>query len=437
MARVSWPDALGWLIAALLLVGPRVSKGEDLLDVYRLARSHDPVLSAADAQRRFVREGVTQARAALLPQVSAGVSFDRSRVDGGADNSARNVSAGLSQVIVDLGRLARLDAARSQADAQDASYRAAEQALIVRVASAYFDVLTAADALANIESYEAAYLQQVEQTTARVRNGIGAQVDADRARAYHASARASTSAARQALADAREALAEITGQHPAAALNTLRDALPMESPSPADPQAWVAAALEANPLLQARRLDMAAAERGIDVARAGHLPTVSAGVAVGRGSAWPVTTGRNDGRTATTVGLSLNVPLFAGGATESQVRQAVSQRDGARDELEQRRRRIARETLEHYRAVVAGIDRIGATGAAVESAKRALESTRTGHGLGTQTMTDLLLAIQTLASAQSEHSLARHRFVLSRLLLRQAAGSVDEADLAAVNALLQ
>jgi len=436
MARVGWPDIAGWLIAAALVLGPRVSRSEDLLDVYRLARSSDPVLSAADAQRRVVREGVTQARATLLPQASAGVSFDQSHVGGSSDNRSRNASAGISQVIVDVSRLARLDAARSQAEAQDASYRAAEQALIVRVASAYFDVLTATDALANVEAYEDAYRQQVEQTGERFRHGIGAQVDVDRARAYHASARAATIAARQALADAREALAEITGTPPGA-LKSLREALPMDAPSPADPQAWVSSALEANPTLQARRLDMAAAERSIDAARAGHLPTLNAGVAIGRGAAWPVSNGRNDGRTATTVGLTLNVPLFAGGATESLVRQAVSQRDGARDDAEIRRRRIARETLAHYRAVVAGIGQTESTRAAVESARRALDSTRTGHGLGTQTMTDLLLAIQTLASAQSDHSLARHRFILSRLLLRQAAGAVDEADLAAVNALLQ
>jgi len=52
-------------------------------------------------------------------------------------------------------------------------------------------------------------------------------------------------------------------------------------------------------------------------------------------------------------------------------------------------------------------------------------------------MTDLLLAIQTLSSAQLTHSQARHRFVLSQLLLKQSAGQVGEADLRLVNALLR
>ena len=47
------------------------------------------------------------------------------------------------------------------------------------------------------------------------------------------------------------------------------------------------------------------------------------------------------------------------------------------------------------------------------------------------------VTIQTLSSAQSAYSQARHRFVLSQLLLRQSAGQVGEADLRLVNALLQ
>ena len=426
------------ILAALLAAAPMAGHGEDLLQAYRQARAADPVLSAADAARRVVREGVAQARAPLLPQASAGAVFDQADVAGSAtgQNRSRGVSASLNQVIVDVSKLAQLGAARAQADSQDATYRAAEQALFVRVASAYFDVLTATDALANVQANEDAFRQQVEQADQRYRNGLSAAVDVEQARAYHASARSNTIAARKALADAREALAEITAAAPGTLLS-LREALPMDPPVPADPQAWVDAALANNPLLLAQRATIAAAEKNIAAARAGHLPSLSAGVGVGRSAAWPVAASSSDGRTVTTLGLVLSVPLFSGGATESLQRQAVAQRDGARDELETRRRRITRDVLDRYRSVVAGIGQTEATHTAVDAARKALASTRVGQGLGTQSMTDLLLAIQTLASTQSAYSVARHQFILSRLLLQQAAGAVDEADLAAINALLQ
>lgn len=425
--------------AALLALPLRSAQAEDLLEVYRLARSADPVLAATDAARRVVHEDVAQARAPLLPQASAGWRMDQAHVGGDAppagQNRERRVSANLSQVLIDLGALARLKAAQAQADAQDASYRAAEQALLVRVAAAYFKVLTAGDALANVQANEDALAQQVAQADQRYRNGLSALVDLEQARAYHATARSNTIAARTELADARDALAEITGTPPGT-LSVLRDELPMDPPSPADPQAWVAASLQNNPLLQAQRANVSAAEKNVNAARAGHLPTLSAGVGVGRGAAWPAA-GAADGRTLTTLGVALTIPLSSGGVQQSLVRQALHRHDGARAELEARRRRVAREVLEQHRSVIAGIGQTEATRSAVASARKALASTRVGQGLGTQTMTDLLLAIQTLAAAQNAHSQARHQFVLSRLLLQQAAGTVSETDLAAVNALLQ
>ncbi|HSI56487.1 MAG TPA: TolC family outer membrane protein, partial [Ideonella sp.] len=325
------------------------------------------------------------------------------------------------------------------AGAGDANYQAALQALCLRVATAYFGVLGAEDALAYAQANEDAYRQQVQQSDQRYRTGLAALVDLDQARAYHAAARGNTIAARSALADAREALAEITGQ-PVATLQPLRSVLPMDPPSPADPQAWVEASLQHNPLLGAQRLGLDAAEHAIAAAQGQHLPTLTAGLDVGRQATWPGAAGTvQDGRTPTTatVGLTLRVPLFAGGATQSLVRQAVWQRDATRDGLESRRRQLARETLAQYRNVLAGIEQMRAASEAVEAAGKALAATRSGQELGTRSMTDLLLAIQTLTAAQGAHSQSRIQFVLSRLALKQAAGALGEDDLAAVNALLQ
>lgn len=431
-------------LAALCVALPLRAAAEDLMDVYRLARRADPVLAAADAARGVASETAVQARAALLPQLSAGLSFNESRdpdAPAGDPNAAprsrtRVASATLSQVVVDVAKVAQWRGTQAQADAQQASYRAAEQALLVRVATAYIGALTAADALVTTLANEDAFTQQVEQADQRYRNGLSALVDLDQARSFQAAARANSIAARTALANAREALTELTGTTPGV-LKTLRNDLPMNPPQPDDAQAWVSASLRDNPALLAQQRTIAAAEAAIEAARAGHLPTLTAGVDVGRGAGWPLPIAATDGRTVTTAGLVLRVPLFAGGATQSQVRQALHLRDGARDELERERRQIGRDTLDRYRSVVAGIGQLAATREAFDAARKAFESTRVGRQLGTQTMTDLLLAIQNLASAQGAYSAVRHQFVLNRLLLQQAAGAVTESDLAALNALLE
>jgi outer membrane protein len=431
------------LATIALLLGTAVAasscRANDLIDTYRLAYAHDPVLAAADALRGSAHAQADAAAGALRPQASATGSWMRDRASGAGEPVATDrrteVSLAVNQVLFDAGLSAQRGAADAQAESQDATWRAATQALALRVADAYVGVLVAADALATARANESAYDQQVAQSEARVKQRLVAQVDVDQARTYQALAHAGTVAARQALADAKGVLAEITGTWPGD-LHGLRAELPLGAPAPADPAAWEARAAGQNPSVLAARAQLAAAERSIDGARAGHLPTLSAGLGVGRPALTPAADGSGSGRLTTTLGLTLNVPLFAGGATQARVRDAVYRRDGAQDALEQQRRAAVRAAQEAYRGVVDGAERVVATRAAVDAARRALDATRVGYDVGTRTVTDLLLAIQSLGQAQDASSQARHQLVLSRLRLAQAAGTLDEADLAAVDGLL-
>jgi outer membrane protein len=387
------------------------ARADDLLDVWRLALANDPVLAAADAARAGSHDLADQARAALLPQASATAAIGRERDTGAAQPAASShttdVALGVSQVVFDAGLWSQLRAARLAADAQDATLQAARQALCLRVATAYFDALLAADLLVSVQANEDAFAQQVEQSRHRYEVGLDAQVDVDQSRAYQALAHGNTIAARQALTDAMSALAEIIGSTPAT-LKGLRDELPLVAPSPADPQAWAESALQANPTLWAN---------------------------LGRPTGTPY--GDQGGRLANTVALTLSVPLFAGGATQARVSQAVHQRDGARDSLESQRRAVARAAKTAYGSVVAGIGQVRATRESVVAAQTSLAATRVGREVGNRTQTDVLNAIQTLAQAQAAYAQARYQFILGRLQLLQAAGTLTEADLANVNALLQ
>jgi outer membrane protein len=424
-------------LACALLAGTG-ARADDLMDVYRLARANDPVLAAAGATRAQAHDLADAARAALLPQASATAAVGRERDSGAGAATASahtsDVSLDVTQVLFDAALWSQLDAARATARGQDDTLRAAQQSLCLRVASAYFDALLAADQLASVESDEAAYAQQVAQSEQRYRHGLDAQVDVDQARAYQALAHGNTLAARQSLDEALAAVAEITGATPAA-LRPLRDDLPLLAPEPADPQAWIAAAVRDNPAVWAARRDEESAGHAIAAARAGHLPSLSAGLGLDRprGTLY----GDSDGRLTNVVAVTLKVPLFSGGATQAGVSRAVHQREQARDTLESQRRAVARAAANAYGAVVAGLAQVQATRAAVAAAQQSLAAMRVGRELGNRTMTDLLGAIETLSQAQSAYARARHQFILGRLQLQQAAGTLAEADLANVNALLQ
>jgi outer membrane protein len=428
------------------------SHGEDLMDAYRQARANDPVLSQAQAQRLSVGENVAQARALLLPQLSGRASFSQAS---GADSASistggaplngghlrsRSESIELDQTLFDLSKIADLHAAHSQADAQDAQYDAAAQELFVRVTGAYFNVLTSEDGLAYAKANEDAFRQSYEQAEQRFNVGLSAVTDVYQAKSYYELAKAQTVAAQNTLNDAREGLAQITGK-PVGELKKLRDDLPMVPPSPTDPNAWVQEALKSNPNVIAQQYNVEAASHTINAARAGHLPTINASITRGTSSDWLENLGGafadRNGRYGTTVGVTLSVPIFSGGATQSRVRKSIYERDAAADSLEAQRRQVTRDTLNFYRSVIAGISQVQANKASVESGQKALEATRAGFDVGTQTMLNVLNAIQTLTQAESSYSQSRHALILDQLQLKQAAGTIDVKDIESVNALLQ
>jgi len=455
------------------------SHGEDLLDAYRDARANDPVLAQADATRLATGEGVPQARALLLPQIGASLSLsqtnngqsalDQSGFGTGTNNylcsgiaagtgnydcigpltsggtqgdtghvRTRSINGTLSQTLFDFSKYANLKAAHSAADAQDATYQAALQDLLVRVTGAYFTVLNDEDQLTFAKANEDAFKRQYDQADQQYKVGLSAITNVYQAKAYYENARTQTIAAQNTLDNDKEALRVITGK-PVGELKKLRDDLPLQPPTPSDPDAWVKRAEQNNPTLQAQKDNVETAEHNITAARSGHLPTITASVNYGKSTSWyqnPVSYGSNRPG-STTIGLTLNVPIFSGGATQSRVRQSIYQRDAATDAMELQRRQVVQNTLNYYRSVLAGISQVESGKASVESGQKALEATRAGFEVGTQTFTDVLLAIQTLTQSESSYSQARHQFILNKLLLQQSAGTADFKDIREINALLQ
>ncbi len=201
--------------------------------------------------------------------------------------------------------------------------------------------------------------------------------------------------------------------------------------------------MQTSPTIAAAQYTVESAEHSISTARAGHLPTLVASAGYGRNRTWnEMQSGignppLDNGRGQTRLGLSLKLPIYSGGATQSRVRQSRHQRNAAQNSLEAIRRGVVRDTLNYFRSAVAGIDKVKATRAAVISAQSARDATQAGLEVGTRTIVDLLIAQQNLTQAQSIHSRARHQLVLDNLLLKQTAGQIDTHDLEAANALLR
>ena len=425
---------LAFALAIALL--PAAAQADDLLQSYNNARNSDPQYAAAESSRAVAAERPVQARSVLLPQVNGTVSWNRVGTPGDARRSG-GWDVGASQSVFDYGNYTALRAAKAQDRAGGFDLEAAGLSLITRTSAAYFNVLVQLETLTAAEAAETALRKQFDFASKRLEVGLAPITDVHEARAQYDAARANSILARNAVQDAYQALVEITGT-PVGNLKGLPDDFQPALPESRDVEGWVATALSENPSLKAQAADVEAAEHNVATARSGHYPTL--GLRAGYGKALPSLygnpefTGSNDA--STSVGLTLSIPIFSGFATQSGVRSAVAQRAIARAQREQQKRALERNTRNAYQALVAGISEVEARRLALVSAQSAYEASQVGLEVGTRTVLDVLNNQRTLFSAQQDYAQAKYNFLQNRLLLEQAAGTLQLADLEDVNRLL-
>ncbi|MBN8798252.1 MAG: TolC family outer membrane protein, partial [Stenotrophomonas nitritireducens] len=404
----------------------------------------DPQLASAESNRLYTKEGQVQARANLLPSLNGQATLNRARtsqdgVSGSSTTTSRKYGISGEQTLFNWTQFANLRAQREISKAADFDLESANDDLIVRTATTYFNVLVAIESLSAAQTNEAAAKKQFDYADKRLEVGLAPITDVHEARAQYDQARANTILARNTLADAYQALTELTGQ-PVQGLRSLPEDFRPELPANrGDVDRLVADAITQNPALKAQELKVNAAESSVSAARGGHYPTLSLGGSWGKSASWGDSVGASSSGPDTTtnsIGLTLNVPFFAGGATQSYVRQALAQRDMAQDGYEQQKRALDRNTRNAYQAVVAGISEVEARRLAVVSAQSAYDASQVGLEVGTRTVLDVVQNQRTLFQAKLDYAQARYNFLLSRLQLSQAIGGLDVAEVQDVNRLL-
>ena len=450
------------LVAAVFLISSPAF-AVDLVGIHDLAIKNDPQLRAASYRQDATGENTRQAWANLLPTISGRATRDwgnaTSRVgevviDGelvqprtkqDSDIDTEFYSFNLRQSLYAQSNYENLDIARGQVSQAEATYNIAYQDFLVRVAGGYFSVLTAQDGVIFAEAEEKALQRQFEQAEQRFEVGLTAVTDVHEARASYDNARARAIVSRNNLADTKEALVELTGQY-FDDYDPLQEVLPLVKPLPESPEEWVDIAMRYNPTVVFAHMGVEIADANIRLQRSGHYPTLDLVGALNRFTnnkrAFASLTGENFATTEiqsddNQIGLQLNVPIYQGGVITSRTRQARYLLNAVNEDLDQQQRAVVRATKNSYRAVIAGIEQVGAFGQAMISAESALEATQAGFEVGTRTIVDVLIAQQRYFQAQRDNSLARHTYIVDHLRLKASAGVLAEEDLHKVNSILQ
>lgn len=417
----------------------------DLIDIYKAALISDPIYQAAVSTRLAQREAIPQSVAALLPNISAQANISNNyqnitqppssgQPNGISNFQSQGYNITIRQPLINVNDWIALKQARNIGKQADLTLAAAAQNLIFRVASAYFNVLSAQDTLKLTRAEKAAVSKQLNQAQKRVQVGLDALTSVYEAKAAYDKSLAKEISAENTLRNNQEALRQLTGQNYSSIKSFAKD-IPLQTPHPNDIEAWINAATQNNLKLMAARYGVEVSREKIKMQASGHLPSLSLIGSYGKTDAFnnaPSTFNKNGG----TLGLELDVPLFSGGAVSSKTRQAQYNFQTAAANLDNTYRMLIINTRQKYNDVLADISKIKAEQQAIKSAQLSLNSTEESYKAGTRTIVDILIAQQNLYDAKRAAASDQYNYLLDTLLLKQAAGSLKPNDLTQINHLL-
>ena len=412
---------------------------ENLADVYELALKNDPLLKAAEASYRAGKENRSQGIAGLLPTLSVGGStnWNEYRVEEQIIDQYNSNSylASLNQPIFRLDKWFQFERGTALSEAASAEFAYQQQETMIRVASAYFNVLNSIDSLNAARAEEKAIGRQKDLAKKRFDVGLAAITEVQETQAAFDLTVVSRIAREAQLDSARESLTSIVGRD-IKLLSPLSDNFEISLPDPLDRESWVSLGLKNNYQLKAAKLQRDAAQASARSTASNHLPQIDL---VGRVSKSTSKQGKFGGfiqnplfgveQDTRQYSIQFNLPLYAGGAISSARRQAYANYDRSKEQAIYAERSTVRDVRSNHFGVQTQVANVTARKQALASAESALEATQIGYEVGTRNTVDLLDAQKRLFQAQRDYASSRYDYIISMLRLKASVGSLSPKDL--------
>lgn len=440
--------AAAWMAQAQSVVATPVSFLDvppmSLARAYTHALENDATLRAARAQTTGVIERQNQARAQLYPNLS----FNASRFKNDLSRQQPNIlgqTTKTEEQYFSYGQNLQLrqplyrpqlglgvDIARAQGSEAEAVLGRELQLLGVRVVEAYLQVLLAQESEALLSVQQQLALHQLDAAKKRFEGGQGIRTDIDEAQARIDMLTARQLEASQTRQTALLQLQQMTQQPAASVMGLLLPAVEATGFVPHTPDYWMERARNASPEMAAARSRLDAARLEVKRAEANHKPTLDAIIQIARSGSENVTATQSS-YINRQVGLQLNLPLYAGGAVQSAVRQALAEQTRQEELLEASQRDLSLRVQREWRGLTEGALRIQAMERAVLSADKVVVSVRRSFEAGVRTVLDVLNAEQQAQQARRDLGEARLGYVAARVRLQALAGELTADQIQSVS----
>ncbi len=417
------------------------AQAQSLMSLFETARSYDAAYKSAQSQYTANLAKGEQAKALLLPSIGLAANVNKTDVESIATSQtfsaqSKSVTLSASQPLYRPANFASYQQGQRQLELAAVQLKAAEQDLMVRLSQAYFDVLVSRESLDFVKAQKVAVGEQLAAAKRNFEVGTSTITDTREAQARFDLVVAQEIAADNDLRIKRLALNQLVGLNNIEP-KSLSSNAKLSAPEPQSIDQWVQQSASSNPSIIQSRVALDIAKLETSKAEAGHKPTLDlvAGYTPtrynnGRGIGTQVDSNTN------TVTLSFNMPLFAGFATQNRIKETVALEDKARSDLEAAERSVAQATRTAFFGLQSGIGQVNALQAAEASSQSALDANKLGYQVGVRINIDVLNSQSQLFQTKRDLAKARYDVLLGQLKLRQAAGTLAEADLSAINALL-
>jgi outer membrane protein/protease secretion system outer membrane protein len=416
--------------------------------VYEAALEQDASIRASRAAADSGRERLPQARAGLMPQVSANAGRNFNDLNATSPNLlgaltttndkyfSDTKAVQLRQPLVNMQRWQQFEQAKSLVAESEATLDRDLQNLVVRVAGAYFEYLMADEQLELVLAQKKMYTSLVDAAKKGLAAGSGTRTDIDDAQARLDMASAQELEAKQNQDQTRRQL-EVLINQPVGSLAKLNvPTLKLVGPQPVNLDEWTLKAAKNSPEIKAMQARLDAARREVSKSQAGHLPTLDA-IAQWSNSGSENITRINSRYENKSIGLQLNIPLYSGGYVNSTIRQAMAEQTRAEESLEALRRDLGVRVHKEYRGVSEGVMRVRALEQAVRSAEQMLMSTQMSLKAGSRTQLDVLNAQQQYTLTLRDLAQARYVYLMSKVKLASLVGDDAVASVEEINIYFQ
>ena len=436
------------VLSGLLLSCSTAVLSMDLLQAYEAAKLQDATILAARATAQAGRENLPQALAQLLPNIAASVRYNKNNLTSTTPNflgveqttqtdyPSQNQTLTLRQPLYRPFLKSQYQQAGARVEDANAVLNQEEQTLVVRVVGAYFEAMLTYEQLNLVLAQRKSYITQLDVARKSFAAGSGTRTDIDAAQAQLDLNAAEEIEARQNMVFTLRQL-EILVNQPIDQLSTLNvSKLQLQGPQPNNLQDWITRAEHNSPQIKSLKALVEVARREVDKNKSGHYPTLDAIAQLSRSQSENITNTQNRYNN-TSVGLQLNVPLFAGGGVTSSIRQALAALERAEQLLEAGRRDLGLRVHKEFRSLTENIPKISALEQALISADQLVLSSSKSFQAGSRTVVDVLNAEQKRTLVQRDLAQARYIYLISNIRLLALVGSADVEAVRSINQVLQ